>query len=197
MWLPDEKLEKIKKLWLEKYFIITQPSTDLKKLNLFYQSIDLLVHTSFIGESFWNIYAEAMANGKAIITNSTPYKDNAQVEIVQNNINWLIWVYPEDFADKVYNLLTNKNKLNLFEKNNLEYAKTFDAKIRIKYYQKLYTDLVNWKTEEYFFKVADLQDFEQVYDNTINALHSKKNWLYEWKIFWYRLQTKLKTMLWK
>lgn len=51
----------------------------------FYATIDVLAHTSAIGESFGYVIAEAMANGIPSVVDSTPLRDNAQIELINNN----------------------------------------------------------------------------------------------------------------
>jgi len=47
-------------------------------------SLDVVLHTSSIGESFGYGIAEPMNLGKPVITNSTPWGDQAQVELVRH-----------------------------------------------------------------------------------------------------------------
>jgi glycosyltransferase involved in cell wall biosynthesis len=53
----------------------------LEKLNLY---ADIAIHASAWGESFGYTIAEAMMTGRPLITRSTPWGDNAQVELVAN-----------------------------------------------------------------------------------------------------------------
>jgi len=45
---------------------------------------DLLLHAARFGESFGYSIAEAMAAGKPVVTRTTPWADNAQVELVEH-----------------------------------------------------------------------------------------------------------------
>ncbi|NJK90804.1 MAG: glycosyltransferase [Blastochloris sp.] len=45
---------------------------------------DVILHTSSIGESFGYGLAEPMALGKPVITNSVPWHDQAQIELVRH-----------------------------------------------------------------------------------------------------------------
>jgi glycosyltransferase involved in cell wall biosynthesis len=47
-------------------------------------SLDVVLHTSSIGESFGYGIAEPMNFGKPVIANSTPWADQAQIELVRH-----------------------------------------------------------------------------------------------------------------
>ena len=47
---------------------------------------DVILHTSSIGESFGYGIAEPMNLGKPVITNSVPWHDQAQLELVQHGV---------------------------------------------------------------------------------------------------------------
>lgn len=77
--------------------IITLPLTnDFDWLVQFYQSAEFMLHASFFGESFGYTVAEGMAAGLPVITRSTPYGDNAQVELIENGeTGWVCMSVPE------------------------------------------------------------------------------------------------------
>jgi glycosyltransferase involved in cell wall biosynthesis len=61
------------------------PATaDPHELAVSQMSCDVVLHTSSFGESFGYGIAEPMALGKPVITNSTPWRDQAQVELVRH-----------------------------------------------------------------------------------------------------------------
>lgn len=67
--------------------ILARPATDDQAwLNRLYAAADLTVHASYFGESFGYTIAEAMAAGLPVITLTTPFGDNAQVELVENGV---------------------------------------------------------------------------------------------------------------
>jgi len=55
-----------------------------ERVSDFYATIDVLAHTSAIGEGYDYVIAETMANGVPPVVDSTPMRDNAQVELVHN-----------------------------------------------------------------------------------------------------------------
>lgn len=65
-------------------FVILPATNDPSELALTAASLDAVLHTSSIGESFGYGIAEPMNYGKPVITNSTPWLDQAQVELVRH-----------------------------------------------------------------------------------------------------------------
>ena len=65
--------------------IILLPATsDPDELAISQMACDVILHTSSIGESFGYGLAEPMALGKPVITNSVPWHDQAQIELVRH-----------------------------------------------------------------------------------------------------------------
>lgn len=77
--------------------IVIRPVTsDFDWLARLYAASDLMIHTSDHGESFGYTIAEGMAAGLPVITRSTPWADNAQVELVRNGESGFVcWSVPE------------------------------------------------------------------------------------------------------
>lgn len=91
------------------------PSTsDPARIAAFYSAADVFASASSIGESFGLAIAEAMAIGRPVVTSSTPWTDNAQVEVVDNGVNGWVANHPRAFAEAVADLLTNSNRRAAF-----------------------------------------------------------------------------------
>ena len=76
--------------------IVLKETSDFTWLEQLYASADLMIHASDWGESFGYTIAEAMAAGLPVITRSTPWGDNAQVELVRNGeTGFVCWSVPE------------------------------------------------------------------------------------------------------
>jgi len=75
------------------------------KVNDFYASIDALAHTSAIGESFGYVIAEAMASGVPVVVDSTPMRDNAQIELVRHGGTDYIANSASGFSEALIRLL--------------------------------------------------------------------------------------------
>ena len=65
-------------------FLILEATGDAGELRRTIASLDVVLHTSSQGESFGYGIAEPMNFGKPVITNSTPWADQAQVELVRH-----------------------------------------------------------------------------------------------------------------
>lgn len=65
--------------------ILLLPATsDPEELTISQLACDDVLHTSSFGESFGYGLAEPMALGKPVITNATPWRDQAQIELVKH-----------------------------------------------------------------------------------------------------------------
>ncbi|MBB5637802.1 glycosyltransferase involved in cell wall biosynthesis [Pedobacter cryoconitis] len=73
-----------KSLDISDKLIVFDTTPDLDKLMWYYGAIDVFLAASKIGESFGMVIAEAMAAGVPVVTISTPDRDNAQIELVDN-----------------------------------------------------------------------------------------------------------------
>jgi glycosyltransferase involved in cell wall biosynthesis len=97
---PKWIAEKIAKYHLGKN-VIDIGVADEKALHKIYYSIDMLTHCSRIGESFGRTIAEAMAARKPVVVNSSPWMDNAQIELVDNWVTGFVTLTSKTFADAV------------------------------------------------------------------------------------------------
>ncbi|WP_256010779.1 glycosyltransferase family 4 protein [Desertivirga xinjiangensis] len=70
--------------------VILETTSDLRQLLTYYKAMDTFLAISNIGESFGMVIAEAMLVGVPVLTVSTPDKDNAQIELVDNGISGLV-----------------------------------------------------------------------------------------------------------
>ncbi|VVB72867.1 D-inositol-3-phosphate glycosyltransferase [uncultured archaeon] len=115
-------------------------------LNMFYCVMDILVHSSRMGESFGYTIAEAMANGRPVVVNSTPLADNAQIELVDNCRTGLVANSPQDYAEAIGYLINNKNTSTKFGQNG--YAKMlreYEARRTTRILEKIYIKLLQSK----------------------------------------------------
>ncbi|MFO7534543.1 MAG: glycosyltransferase family 4 protein [Kiritimatiellia bacterium] len=80
---------------------------DSSRLNAVYGSADWMVHSSLFGESFGYTIAEAMALGLSVITLTTPYGDNAQVELVENGVTGWVCISVGEMSRRWLDLAGN------------------------------------------------------------------------------------------
>ena len=97
-----------------KNIIFIEPTSDELIVSEFYNTIDVLCHSNLLGETFGNTIAEAMINGKPIVTHiGTPNWTQAHKELVGDMTELFI----------TENLVDNYAKLMLQLKNDKQYYK--------------------------------------------------------------------------
>ena len=90
--------------------IVRKETSDFAWLEKLYASADLMIHASDWGESFGYTIAEGMAAELPVITRSTPWCDNAQVELVKNGeTGFVCWSVPE-MARRLMELASHTTK---------------------------------------------------------------------------------------
>ena len=105
--LTDERRQQLRKLGLEDRVVAIEPTPDERRLAMLYASLDVLAGTAVIGESFGVALAEAQALGVPVVTSSTPWADNAQVEVVRHGVTGLVANHPVPFGEAVAQLLSD------------------------------------------------------------------------------------------
>jgi hypothetical protein len=85
--------------------ILLKPATsDFGFIEQLYQASDLMIHASSWGESFGYTLAEGMMGGMPVITRSTPWGDNAQVELVENGVTGFVCASVPEMARRLEQL---------------------------------------------------------------------------------------------
>lgn len=87
---PQSLITKIKNHKYGDGIIVKPATSDFGWLSTLYSAADFMIHASDWGESFGYTIAEAMAAGLPIITRTTPWGDNAQVELVDHQTTGLV-----------------------------------------------------------------------------------------------------------
>lgn len=85
-------------------FVVLPATKDAQELTITIASIDVVLHTSIIGESFGYGIAEPMNLAKPVIANSTPWGDQAQIELVRHGEGGYIASTPASMAEKAHAL---------------------------------------------------------------------------------------------
>lgn len=184
--LPRPIKDKVAKRGLKENFIETGFVSE-EELILIYCSVDLLAHSSRIGESFGYTIAEAMAAGKPVVVNSTPWADNAQVELVDNGKTGFIMNTPKTYADAVAWLIENKKearRMGLAGRKKVE--REYDARKITKMLEKLYIELLmekgvsisqdlvdEYKNVQYFPTDSDILNYPKEYARRLNERYGE------------------------
>ncbi len=88
-------------------FLVLPATGDATELARTMASLDVVLHASIVGESFGYGIAEPMNYGKPIIANSTPWQDQAQIELVRHGECGFITSTPGTMADAILKLASN------------------------------------------------------------------------------------------
>jgi glycosyltransferase involved in cell wall biosynthesis len=174
--VPPSRVKLIQNSNFKNKIIILPETSDESEVHKFYQVIDVLAHSSKIGECNGNTINEAMFWKKPVITNSTPRKDNGQLEQVIHMKNGIIANHPQTFARALAYQHSNPDKrqkmgeagygqvtaINKPENITLQLEKTFieklikdglldDVALKNRYgsigYYPSENDIVNYKVE--------------------------------------------------
>ncbi|MCX2482115.1 glycosyltransferase [Pedobacter sp. MR2016-24] len=77
-------------LGISEKLIIFDTTSNIQELLYYYKTMDVFLAASQIGESFGMVMAEAMTVGTPVVTISTEERDNAQIEVVDNEQTGLV-----------------------------------------------------------------------------------------------------------
>ncbi len=88
-------------------FVVLPATTDAAELALTMASLDVVLHTSIMGESFGYGIAEPMNFGKPVIVNSTPWLDQAQIELVRHGECGFVASTPQTIGTAILKLADN------------------------------------------------------------------------------------------
>lgn len=83
-------------------------------VDAFYQAIDVLTHSSAMGETFGYVIAEAFINETPVVVNSNPMRDNAQIELVDHAETGYVANSVKAYADATVELLTDERRQTAF-----------------------------------------------------------------------------------
>ena len=95
---------------------------------------DLIFHCARFGESFGYAIAEGMAAGKPVITLTTPYGDNAQVELVENGITGFVCCSAEGATAALARLVQDparRESMGAESKNRILALADFESECKI------------------------------------------------------------------
>jgi hypothetical protein len=147
-----------------------------EKVSDFYATIDVLAHTSAIGESYGYVIAEAMANGVPPVVDSTPMRDNAQVELVHHGETGYVANSPMAYGDALSELLSDEDRRQQFGDAATERVSEFDVKRVVtrleQFYERLAADagLVTTESPRSFDALTeDMSAFKTEYNHRIGT----------------------------
>lgn len=159
--------------------IIFDTTSDLEKLLIYYKTLDVFLAISDIGESFGMVLAEAMTVGVPVITVSTEDidKDNAQIEMVDNNKTGLVVerdIYK--IADALYHLYYDEQtRKRLSASSRTKIVEEYKADKIVASFEKLVFDHLNLSVPGYTSTLLKEYSAEMVnnYNNRTTDLWKK------------------------
>jgi glycosyltransferase involved in cell wall biosynthesis len=99
------KADRLRRLGVLDRCVLHDPSPDDARLATFYAACDVFASASEIGESQGIAIGEALGFELPVVTSSTPWADNAQVEFVEHGVSGWLASHPRPFAEAVADLL--------------------------------------------------------------------------------------------
>jgi hypothetical protein len=137
------KLRRLDRLGvLERVRLFPQTSSELE-LATFYAAGDVFVTAAEIGESHSFAIEEAMCLGLPVVTCSTPWVDNAQVEQVDAGRTGYLADHPRQFAEAVGSLLTDEDsRRELSARARAKSDALYDAAPLTRQLERLYRSLL-------------------------------------------------------
>lgn len=113
----------------------------LGEISNFYDSIDILAHSSSMGETFGYVMAEAMINEKPVVVNSQPMRDNGQIELVRNGVSGYVTGHTEAYADALRKLADDDAKRrDMGRRAKTSIVTRFDASRITRRLERIYVD---------------------------------------------------------
>jgi len=196
---PQSIVEKTKKKKISKNIIFLK-NVFGREIIKFYNSIDILVHSSKIGESFGYTIAEAMVAKKPVVVNSTPLADNAQIELVDNGKTGFIANSPKEYAESISYLLNNgaiAKEMGMagYKKVKREYEAIKTTRVLEKIYINLLQKkgimlnekiLKRYANIEYFPSKEDIFKFKEEYEKRLKDCFGKASVAYTLEVFSYK-----------
>jgi len=94
-------------------------------LSAAYSSMDVFYHAAEQGESFGLVIAESILCGTPVVSLSTPWGDNSQIEVVNNNVGGYVVHRPKSAIDVISKLIKNELKYDI-EKGRQHIIDSYD-----------------------------------------------------------------------
>jgi glycosyltransferase involved in cell wall biosynthesis len=164
------KLRRLDRLGVLERVRLFPPTADEEKLACFYAAADVFVTAAEIGESHSFAIEEAMCLGAPVVTCSTPWVDNGQIEQVDEGMTGHVADHPRPFAEAVASLLADEERCRRYGERAREKADDlFDARQLTRQLERLYEALLEGKSApaEWSPSPAEVDDFAADYERRL------------------------------
>ena len=138
------KRERLSRLGVLDRCKLEPPVLDDDRLATYYAACDVLVNAAEIGESQGLAMAEAMSLGIPVVTCSTPWGDNAQVEFVEHGYTGYVANHARPFGEAVAHLLEDPDLRRRFgETGRAKVDSMLDVQALTRQLERLYEGLLS------------------------------------------------------
>lgn len=187
---PEQVRSKINKLGISDsvYYVDNIP---LGEMYNFYDSIDILAHSSTMGETFGYVMAEAMMRKTPVLVNSQPMRDNGQLEIVRNGVTGFVTSDTDSYVDALRTLINDDAKRKSMGcRARTSITTRFDASRLTRRLERIYVDeLVNAGVDSVSSlaskyrgaMITDMVAFDAEYHRLLHELYGGTSMNYELK----------------
>jgi glycosyltransferase involved in cell wall biosynthesis len=137
------KIQRLRELGVLDRCVLHDPTPDHDRLATFYSACDVFASAAEIGESQGVAIGEALACSLPVVTSSTPWADNAQVEFVEHGVNGWLASHPRSFAEAVADLLGDPERRRAFgEAGRSKIVRLLDPDAVVRRLEALYEELL-------------------------------------------------------
>lgn len=150
-----------------------------REVYAFYDSIDVLGHSSRIGESFGYVVAEALSRGTPAVVNSTPMRDNAQIELVDHGWTGYVANSSRAFAAAILDLLDDDDKCRRFgERARESAARNFGPELVTRELEAEYLRLIGERDNERPLSEVAMAPVEAKYRHRLEEYYGRPSLKY-------------------
>jgi glycosyltransferase involved in cell wall biosynthesis len=158
----NEMMSHARSLGISDKIVIVENTVQLKTLLIYYKSMDVFLAASRIGESFGMVIAEAMVVGTPVVTISTQDRDNAQIELMDNEESGIVVRRSKTAIAQALKHLYKKpeDRIKLSNNSKLKIARDYKAQKIVRSLEQLIFKHFNLPTDEYN-KKSLIKDYSQ------------------------------------
>lgn len=167
--ITPDKMRRLARLQLLEH-VRMLPTMGQDRLALVHAAADVYINAAEIGESLGMAMVEAMAVGTPVVTCSTPWVDNAQIELVDNGVNGYVASHPLSFAQAVATLLGDDALRKRFGRAATEKAQVqYDVTAQTRLTERIYDSLLNGNDVRDVLEPtpAEIDAFTQEYEDRL------------------------------
>lgn len=185
--VPEKIRKAIQNRGFEDQVVYAEPLPP-EDVNRFYETIDVLAHTSAIGESYGYVIAEAMSNAVPVVVDSIPLRDNAQIELVNNAQTGYVANSATAYGDALARLLQDDEKREQFGRAARSRVHEFDVSTLVERLEGFYEQLAvekgvleetNQSVPSYESRRESFKSFSREYERRLDDEFGESDFLHD------------------